>query len=125
MVTKELGQAAEDEVVQQAFAAGSRLGFAITTKAEQYLVDMLQVLGCFFVQIQVLSVRRRFVGVEFKGTKFAVFVLNVNWGCPADLLSNQTVLDPKVHCHTARAQQVGIEDHRTHVTPYEGCRSAN
>ncbi len=33
----------------------------------------------------------------------------VNWGCPADLLTNQTVQDPKVHCHTSRAQQVGIE----------------
>ncbi len=32
-----------------------------------------------------------------------------NWGCPADLITNQTVLDPKVHCHTSRAQQVGIE----------------
>ncbi len=32
-----------------------------------------------------------------------------NWGCPADLLTNQTVLDPKVHCHTSRAPQVGIE----------------
>ncbi len=32
-----------------------------------------------------------------------------NWGCPADLLTDQTVLDPKVHCHTWRAQQVGIE----------------
>ncbi len=37
------------------------------------------------------------------------YVLYVNWGCPADLLTNQTVLDPKVHCHTLRAQQVGIE----------------
>ncbi len=32
-----------------------------------------------------------------------------NWGCPAELLTNQTVLDPKVHCHTSRAAQVGIE----------------
>ncbi len=36
-----------------------------------------------------------------------------NWGCPADhdfkLLTNQTVLDPKVHCYTSRAPQVGIE----------------
>jgi hypothetical protein len=32
-----------------------------------------------------------------------------NWGCPADLLTNQTVQDPKVHCHTLRAQQVEIE----------------
>jgi hypothetical protein len=32
-----------------------------------------------------------------------------NWGCPADLLTNQTVLDPKAHCHTLRAQHVGIE----------------
>jgi hypothetical protein len=34
---------------------------------------------------------------------------NLNWGCPADLLTNQTVLDPKVHHHTSSAQQVGIE----------------
>ena len=35
----------------------------------------------------------------------------MNWGCPADLLTNhwQTVQDPKVHGHTSRAQQVGIE----------------
>ncbi len=32
-----------------------------------------------------------------------------NWGCPADLLTNQMVLDPKVHCHTSRAPQIGIE----------------
>ncbi len=32
-----------------------------------------------------------------------------NWGYPADLSTNQTVLDPKVHCHTSRTQQVGIE----------------
>jgi hypothetical protein len=36
-------------------------------------------------------------------------MLYKNWGCPADLLANQTVLDPKVHCHTSRAQQVGIK----------------
>jgi hypothetical protein len=30
-----------------------------------------------------------------------------NWGCPVDLLTNQTVLDPKVH--TSREPQVGIE----------------
>ncbi len=59
-----------------------------------------------------------------------------NWGCPADLLTNQTVLDPKAHRHTSRAPQVGIEPtegspphlkgaagrDRTHVTPDEGCR---
>jgi hypothetical protein len=38
-----------------------------------------------------------------------VFVFFLNWGCTADLLTNQTVLDPKVHCHTSRAPQVGIE----------------
>ncbi len=32
-----------------------------------------------------------------------------NWGCPADLLTNQAVLDPKVHGHTSRAPPVGIE----------------
>jgi hypothetical protein len=32
---------------------------------------------------------------------------------PADLLTNQAVLDPKVHCHTSRALLVGIEP----VTP--------
>ncbi len=55
-----------------------------------------------------------------KGSKFQVHVGNIshigymyiyNWGCPADLLTNHTVLDPKVHCHTLRAPlaQVGIE----------------
>jgi hypothetical protein len=34
------------------------------------------------------------------------------------VLTNQTVLDPKVHCHTSRVP-------RTHVTPDVGCRSAN
>ncbi len=33
----------------------------------------------------------------------------INWGCPDDLLTNQMVLDPTVHCHTSRAAQVGIE----------------
>ncbi len=35
----------------------------------------------------------------------------LNWGCSADLLTNQTVLGPKVHCHTvtSMAPQVGIE----------------
>ena len=33
----------------------------------------------------------------------------LNWGCPADLLNNQAVLDPKVHGHTSRAQPVGVE----------------
>jgi hypothetical protein len=33
----------------------------------------------------------------------------MNWGCPADLLTNQTVLNPKVHGHTSRAPPVGIE----------------
>ena len=32
-----------------------------------------------------------------------------NWGCPADLLTNQTVLNSKVHGHTSRAPPVGIE----------------
>jgi hypothetical protein len=32
-----------------------------------------------------------------------------NWGCPADLLTSQTVLNPKVHCHTWRALPIGIE----------------
>ena len=32
-----------------------------------------------------------------------------NWGCPAELLTNQTVLNQKVHDHTLRAPQVGIK----------------
>ncbi len=34
---------------------------------------------------------------------------NKNWGCPADLLTYQTVLNPKVHGHTSRAPPIGIE----------------
>jgi hypothetical protein len=33
----------------------------------------------------------------------------LNWGCPADLITNQTFLNLKVHGHTSRAPQVGIE----------------
>ena len=33
----------------------------------------------------------------------------IYWGCPADSLTNQAVLDQKVHGHTSRAPPVGIE----------------
>jgi hypothetical protein len=51
--------------------------------------------------VQLLS-----VNIVARGPTFNVGVLN--WGCPADLLTNQTVLDPKVHRHTSRAPQVGM-----------------
>jgi hypothetical protein len=42
---------------------------------------------------------------------------DLNWGCPADLLTNhpepETDLDPKVHWHTSRAPQVGIDSEPT------------
>ncbi len=41
------------------------------------------------------------LGLKWMKTKFCI--IKSNWGCPADLLTNQTVLDPKVHCHTSRA----------------------
>ena len=42
-----------------------------------------------------------------------------NWGCPADLLTNQTVQDPKVHGHTSRMPPIGIES----TSPDARCRS--
>jgi hypothetical protein len=38
-----------------------------------------------------------------------VSISALNGGSPADLLTNQAVLDPRVHGHTSRAPQVGIE----------------
>jgi hypothetical protein len=37
----------------------------------------------------------------------SITILPINdWGCPADLLTNQIVLNPKVHGHTSRAAQL-------------------
>ena len=33
----------------------------------------------------------------------------INWGLPAEVLTTQVVLDQKVHGHTTRALQEGIE----------------
>ncbi len=43
--------------------------------------------------------------------EFSVFLHTVamNESCTADLVTNQAVLDPRVHCHTSRVPQVGIE----------------
>ena len=53
----------------------------------------------------------------------SVLSVYINWGCPADLLTNQAVLDQKVHCHTSRAPPVGSNPR--HPRPDEGCCSAN
>ena len=49
-----------------------------------------------------------FKGLVEKTSLFQI-VEGLNWGCPADLLINTAVLDPKVHSHTTRAPPVGIE----------------
>jgi hypothetical protein len=45
--------------------------------------------------------------------------VQANGGHPADLLSNQAILDPRVHGHTSASRD------RTRVATNAGCRSAN
>jgi hypothetical protein len=48
------------------------------------------------------------------------FDARLKLGCPADLLTNQAVMDTKVQGHTSRSSR-----DETHVTTDEVCRSGN
>ncbi len=79
----------------------SKDGCAYVVKETHRLLEEAQALDPTPISIEEASAHLSDEGLISPDT--------VNWGCPADLLTNQTVLDPKVHCHTSRAPQVGIE----------------